>query len=159
MIQHAVLTLALLGMALLLGATVYESVVMAPNYARDIPDSIETTRRFLIHPTPAHFFRIVTPLTQLLLVVSAIVCWTLPPARWSALAAFVLLVLLDTITFTFHYPRLAILFKAPMPLDPEPLRRAAREWARGNVVRALLLVAALLLVLHALIRASGQTGS
>ena len=30
-------TLALLGLALLLGATVYETIVMAPNYERDIP--------------------------------------------------------------------------------------------------------------------------
>jgi hypothetical protein len=41
MIPHVLSTLALIGPALLLGATIYQSVVMAPNYERDILTSIE----------------------------------------------------------------------------------------------------------------------
>jgi hypothetical protein len=44
MIPHLLSTLALLGLALLLGATIYESVVMAPNYERDIPTALELAR-------------------------------------------------------------------------------------------------------------------
>jgi hypothetical protein len=44
MIPHVLSTLALIGPALLLGATIYQSVVMAPNYERDIPTSIELAR-------------------------------------------------------------------------------------------------------------------
>jgi hypothetical protein len=152
MIAHVLLTLALLAVALLLGATVYESVVMAPNYARDIPESIEVTRRFLVRRTPAHFFRIVSPAAQLLSLAASLVSWRTPEVRWPALFALGLLLLLDLITFAFHYPRLAILFKEPLTADAEKLRRAAREWAAGNVVRAALLVLALLLVLHAVLR-------
>jgi hypothetical protein len=60
-----------------------------------------------------------------------------------------LLLLLDAITFTFHYPRLAIMFKALLPEDPARLRRAAREWALGNLAKAALLVAAFLAALQA----------
>ena len=57
--------------------------------------------------------------------------------------------LLDLITFSFHYPRLTIMFRAPLPQDPAPLRRAAREWTLGNHVRLVLLVIAFLAALHA----------
>ena len=144
MIPQLLSTLALLGLALMLGATIYESVVMAPNYERDIPTSIELARQFLKRTTPAHFFRIITPLTQLLLLASLVPSWQIPDARWRLLTAIGVLVLLDIITFTFHYPRLGIMFKAPMPEDPARLRRAAREWAVGNIVRAVLLAGALL---------------
>jgi hypothetical protein len=149
MIPHLLSTLALLGLALLLGAAIYESVVMAPNYERDIPTSIELARQFLKRTTPAHYFRIITPLTQLLLLASLVASWQIPAARWRLLTALAVLVLLDVITFTFHYPRLAIMFKAPMPEDPARLRRAAREWALGNIVRAILLAGALLSALQA----------
>jgi hypothetical protein len=149
MIPHALSTLALLGLALLLGATVYESVVMAPNYGRDLPTSIDLARQFLRRTTPAHFFRPIMPITQLLLLAGVVAAWQVAAARWQLLTALGLLVLLDVITFTFHYPRLAIMFKAPIPENPAGLARAAREWALGNIVRAFLLVAAFLAALQA----------
>jgi hypothetical protein len=152
MIAHLLSTLALIGLALLLGATFYESVVMAPNYERDIPASIGAARAFLQRTTPAHFFRPLSPITQLLLLAGAIASWPIVAARWPLLAALGVLVLLDVITYAFHYPRLAILFKGPMPEGDAPqMARAAREWALGNIARAVLLVAAFLLALKAVI--------
>jgi hypothetical protein len=150
MISPVVSTLALLGLALLLGATLYESVVMAPNYERDVPTSLELARRFFQRTTPAHYFRIITPITQLLLLASLVASWQLAAARWRWLAALAILLLLDFITFAFHYPRLAIMFKMAMPEDPERLGRAAREWSLGNILRAVLLVGAFLAALQAL---------
>ena len=145
-------TLALLGLALLLGATVYETIVMAPNYERDIPASIDLARQFLRRVTPAHYFRIISPLTQLLLVASLVACRGVLGARWWSLTALGALVVTDVITFTFHYPRLSIMFKEPIPHNPARLRRAAREWAVGNLVRVALLVGAFLSVLLAVTR-------
>lgn len=71
-----------------------------------------------------------------------------PRPRWSLAAALGILVLLDAITFAWHYPRLALLFKAPPPHDPAVLRRAAREWATGNLVRLALLVVGFLAALR-----------
>jgi hypothetical protein len=139
-------------LALLLGATVYETIVMAPNYERDIPASIDLARQFLRRVTPAHYFRIIAPLTQLLLVASVVVSWGVPGARWWLLTALGALALADVITFTFHYPRLSIMFKEPIPHDPARLRHAAREWAVGNLVRGALLVGAFLSVLLAVTR-------
>jgi hypothetical protein len=134
---------------MLLGATIYETVVMAPNYERDIPESIEVARRFLRRTTPAHFFRVVTPVTQILVLGAAVVAWHIALARWALLVTLALLLLTDVMTFAFHYPRLAIMFKGPMPVDAERLRRAAREWTIGNLGRATLLLLALLAALQA----------
>jgi len=147
MIPHVLLTLALVAVALLLGASVYESVVMAPNYEHDVPASVEAARRFLVARTPAHFFRPLSLLAQVLVLAGVVAAWGNLNVRWHGLIALGLLVLLDVMTFTFHYPRLAILFKEPLTADTDRLRRAAREWAVGNWVRNALLIAALLLVL------------
>jgi len=156
MIEELLSIFALLGLALLFGATIYESVIMAPNYERDIPSSIELARQFLRRRTPANYFRIISPLTQLLLFGSVIACWGVLDARWSLIEALGALVLADIITFTYHYPRLAIMFKGPMPEDLQHLRRAARQWATGNWVRAFLLLVALLVVVRALMTLAGR---
>ena len=149
MINELLVTLALLGVALLLGATAYESVVMAPNYEREIPSSINLARQFLKRTTPAHYFRIIAPLTLLVLVVDVIACWRFPHPRWWLLGGLGSIAVADAITFAFHYPRLTIMFKSPEPEDLTLLRRATREWTVGNYVRLVLLGAAFLFALHA----------
>lgn len=73
LIPHVLLTLTPIAVALLLGATVYESVVMAPNYARDVPASIEATRRFLVKRTPAaQILALASTLAALLMALHAI---------------------------------------------------------------------------------------
>lgn len=138
MIAHLIGVLALLAIALLLGATWYESVVMAPNYARDVPASIGVARQFLARRTPAHFFRVVAPSAQVLALLTVAFDWG-KPGDTPFLIGFVTLIVADIITYTFHYPRLAIMFKSADVQDPAALRRAAREWAVGNWVRGVLL--------------------
>ena len=75
MLAYVLCTLALLGIALLLGATVYESVVMAPNYERDIPASVEAARQFLKKTTPAHYFRPLSPIAQVCTLAGLVASW------------------------------------------------------------------------------------
>jgi hypothetical protein len=126
-------------------------VVIAPNYECAVPNSISLARQFLQRTTPAHFFRVVAPLAQVLTLLSVIAAWE-QPARWTFAIALGVLIVADVITFTFHYPRLAIMFNSPVPQDSDELRRAAREWAMGNWVRGVLLVVALLILLRGLIQ-------
>jgi hypothetical protein len=149
MIAHVLATLTLLVVALLLGATCYEGVVMAPNYERDVPDSLEVARRFLQRRTPAHYFRVVAPLAQVFALLTVIAGWN-GPGRVAFGVAFGLLVIADVITFTFHYPRLAVMFRSGEPVDSARLSRAAREWAAGNWIRAAILVLVFLSELHGL---------
>lgn len=148
---HILATLGLIGVALLLGATWYEAVVMAPNYERDVPASMVAARAFLVRTTPAHYFRFIAPFAQITTLLALLFDWR-RPGRRALLVAFVILVVGDIITFACHYPRLAIMFKNREMAEPDVLRRAAREWAIGNWVRGALLVAAFLALLHALLR-------
>ncbi|MGH7524346.1 MAG: anthrone oxygenase family protein [Gemmatimonadales bacterium] len=151
MIPHVIATLALVAVALLLGATCYESVVMAANYQCDVPASITLARQFLSRTTPAHYFRRIAPVAQLLTLAAAVADWR-QGGFWPFVGALVALVVVDIITFSYHYPRLAIMFKSADLPEEGVLRRAAREWADWNWVRAVLLLVAFLALLHGLLR-------
>ena len=148
MVLHVLGVLSLLVVALLFGATWYETVIMAPNYERDVPASITLARQFLVR-TPAVYFRPLAPLAQILTLLCVVFSWG-RAGFGTFLAAFLILILADIITFTYHYPRLALMFKTDAPVEPDRLRRAAREWGRGNIVRGVLLLLVLLAVLGGL---------
>jgi uncharacterized membrane protein len=132
----------LIGLALLLGGATYESVVMAPNYKTNIPDSLKHVRQFMIVTTPANYFRLISPLTMLILLVNTLFYWSHIPSRWFFLAALALLVITDTITYSFHVPRNKVLFIQPLITDTGKLVKYARDWARANYIRIILLVLA-----------------
>jgi hypothetical protein len=144
----ALAAIALIGM--LLGPCIYESVVLVPNFAADIPASLEHFRVFMKVSNPGNFFRILAPATQVTLLAALLLSWRLRNVRWWYLAALVMLVAVDVVTFKFHYPRNAFLFTAPLTQRPEDLARAVQEWRWGNFVRMGLLIGALLSAMRAL---------
>jgi uncharacterized membrane protein len=154
MFQHALVTIDILGLCVLLGGGVYESVVMNPNYRSNLPQSLDYIRLFFKVRTPASLFRIASPVTMLFLLVTVIVFWGSLPARWWFVTAFGALILTDSITFGFHYPRNKVLFIDPLSTDIGMLQRLAREWAKGNLVRIFLMVIAVVSVLSGLIALS-----
>ena len=151
--------IALMVSAMLLGAAVYESVVVAPNL-QGAPASLEHARGFYHVTNPGVFFRVLSPATQLFLLV-ALVCNWKPTSgtRWRLAAALALAILADVITFRFHYPRNAILFIAPLTNAPADLNRVAAEWATGNYVRIVLILTAVLLAMASMIRIARETAS
>lgn len=151
MIKEIFSAIDIIGLGMLLGGGVYESVVMAPNYRSNLPGSLDHLRHFMKVTTPANFFRVVSPATMLLLLVTVLVDWGTTPARWWFLAAFVALILADSITYAFHYPRNKVLFLDPLSPDTDMLQRLAREWARGNQVRIVLLLIAVVSVVCGII--------
>ena len=100
----------LVNLVMLLGGAVYESIVMAPNYRTDVPQSLDHIRNFMKVTTPANYFRVFSPVMMVSLILTTVLCWESLPARWWFLGAFAGLVLTDTITYAFHYPRNKILF-------------------------------------------------
>jgi uncharacterized membrane protein len=135
------------GLGMLLGACAYESVVINPNYRADIPQSLEHMRDFMKVKTPANFFRVLSPVTMLLLLVSVIAAWRVDAVRWWLVGSLVILIAADTITYAFHYPRNRILFIDKLSPDKDMLKRLAREWQTGNEIRIVLLVMAFLTLL------------
>jgi uncharacterized membrane protein len=102
--------------------------------------------------TPANLFRILSPATQVLLLVAVVANWTRPQRRWPLVGALLALVLGDVITFTYHYPRNRLMFDAPLTVEPERLSLAARQWAAANLLRVALVLGCWLGTLIALMR-------
>jgi uncharacterized membrane protein len=151
-VRVGVTSLAVIGLGMLLGAAAYESVVMAPNYAARVPVSLEHIRAFFVVTNPSAFFRRIAPATEGLLLLAVVLNWRLPSARWWLVAALVALAAGDVITFTFHYPRNALLFERPLDQVPlSQLRDAARQWGPGNHVRVGLLAIAMASALRGLL--------
>ena len=101
---------------------------------------------------PGSFFRFIAPLTELSILTSLILGWKRPAGRrWWLILALVLIVAGDVITFTFHYPRNAILFHDPMHTPSETLEKVAVEWAYGNYLRILLVGVAMVCAIKALL--------
>jgi len=146
--MFALAAIALLGM--ILGPCIYESVVLVPNMAADIPASLEHLRGFMKVSNPGNFFRVLAPATQVVLVVSLVLSWRRGSVRWWYLTALLLVVAVDVVTFKFHYPRNAFLFTAPLTQRPEDLAKAVQEWRAGNFVRMGLLIGALMSAMRAL---------
>ena len=143
---------------ILLGAGVYESVVLAPNL-QGAPTSLEHARGFYHVTNPGFFFRVISPATQLFLLVALACNWKPPVTRWSLAGALVLAILADVITFKFHYPRNAILFLTPLTGSPTDLDRVGREWATGNYIRIVLSLTVVVLVMTSMIRIARDTAT
>ena len=152
MIGAILSTVDVIGLGMLLGGGVYESVVMAPNYRSNLPQSLDYLRHFMTVTTPANFFRVVSPITMISLAATLIVYWGFLPARWWFIAALAALILADSITYGFHYPRNKVLFiEEPLSSDINMLRRLAQEWATGNLVRIVLLAIATVMATYGIV--------
>lgn len=151
-IKEIVLCLAVIFIGALFGGSIYDSVVMAPNFRVGLPQSLEHLRQFMAVANPGSFFRVIAPLAQLSTLISLVLGWKRPAGRrWWLIPALLLIVAGDVITFTFHYPRNAILFGDPMHTPPQVLEKAATEWAHGNYLRIILVGTALACALRALL--------
>ena len=124
---------------------IYNSVVDAPNWGRDIPNSIETARNYFLKKTPGDFFKIIGPFYYLIGLVTIILLWnSYPQVRAYIISAFVLFILADILTVTYFFPRNSILFEQK-PINPETAIQAWKEWSRMNWVRSLLLLIGVIL--------------
>lgn len=123
---------------ILLGGSIYDSLVLVPNINGNIPDSMEHGRLFMHAANPGSFFRVISPLTQASLLLAVIFCWPVRGVRWWLVTGLVAAVLGDVLTFAYFYPRNALMFQEPLKQPVELLARTAQEWGRMNLVRIAL---------------------
>jgi hypothetical protein len=125
MTREIFLVIDILGLGILFGRGIYESVVISPNYRANLPDSLKHLREFMKVKTPANLFRIVSPITMFSLFLTVIFTGQPMPDRWWFISALVALVLADSITYIFHYPRNKVLFIDPLSEDTAMLQKLA----------------------------------
>ena len=122
----------------------YTSVVDARSWGSDVPNSIATAREYFKAVNPGNFFRISSPVNQVLGLLVLVLFWRYSPSiRLFLGAALLLYILGDVFTFAYFYPRNDIMFKTAQLTDIDLLKRTVSEWKMMNWVRSLVVLAGL----------------
>lgn len=129
----------------LLFVNIYTSLVDVKSWGSDVPNSIATARQYLKTANPGDFFRIFSPVNQVLAFLVLILFWkSAPSVRLYLGAALVLYVLGDAFTFAYFYPRNDIMFKTAQLTDTQLLTRTVLEWSRMNWLRSFIVLLGLI---------------
>lgn len=125
----------------LLLINVYNSLIDTRSWGSDLPNSIATAREYYKMVNPGNFYRIFSPLNQVLALLVLILFWKSTPSVRPYLGiAVVLYVLVDVFTFAYFYPRNDILFKTASLTDIDTLKRVWSEWDAMNWVRSSMIL-------------------
>ena len=153
-IQIIVLILAATVASGLLFANIYTSMVDAPNWARDVPASIVDAREYMSVKNPGSFFRVFSPMNQVLALLAVVVSWWAPKGTFSiCVAALILAVSVEIFTFAYFYPRNEIMFVAPIE-NSDAIRSALSSWRNMNWIRSGMIAVLVVLDYLALMKVS-----
>ena len=121
----------------LLFANVYNSIVDAPNWGHNIPASLIAAREYFQVADPGTFYRLFSPVQQVLTLVAVVICWTANSrVRYLLIAALVISVSADVFTFGYFYPRNEILFRSALDGSNDAAVAAWSQWSAMNWVRS-----------------------
>ena len=124
----------------LLLANIYTSIVDATSWGSDIPGSIAVARQYFKTVNPGNFFRIFSPVNQLLGIITVIAFWrTSASIRLYLGVALLLYLLAEAMTFGYFYPRNDIMFRNAQLTDVELLKKTWSQWNSMNWVRSCVL--------------------
>jgi hypothetical protein len=130
----------------------YTSLIDVKSWGSDVPNSIAAAREYYKIVNPGNFFRIFSPVNQILSLLVLILFWKASPAvRMCFGAAFVLYLLGDVLTFAYFYPRNDIMFKTARLTDIDLLKRTVSEWYLMNWIRSAIILTGIIfsfLALH-----------
>lgn len=128
----------------LLFTNIYNSIVDAAAWGSNIPRSVEVTRQYYQTVNPGSFYRVFSPLNQLLALAVVILFWkSAHPLRYFLCLTLICYVLTDALTFGYFYPRNEIIMTAEVS-NVAALQSAWSEWSTMNWVRSLLLLVGLI---------------
>jgi hypothetical protein len=123
---------------------IYNSIVDTTAWGAHFPESIQTTRDYYQSVNPGTFFRVFSPVNQVLALLSLILFWkTSGNVRIFLLVAFILYVLGDVFTFAYFYPRNDIMFKSDISTNLEAIKTAWKQWVPMNWLRSLIILVGL----------------
>jgi len=129
-------------------------MVDAPNWGRDLPASIAVAREYFSVKNPGTFFRVFSPINQVLALLAAVVSWWAPKGTFSiCVMALVLAVSVDVLTFSYFYPRNEMMFVAPIE-NVDAIRSALSGWRNMNWIRSGLIAIVVFLDFLALVKVS-----
>lgn len=123
----------------LLMTNTYNSMIDAKSWGANIPHSIETAREYFKVVNPGNFFRVISPVNQVLALIALILFWKTSGTVRSFLGIALLCYILgDVFTFAYFYPRNDIMFKNGQLTAIDTLQKAWSGWNSMNWIRSLI---------------------
>jgi len=111
------------------------------SWISNVPTSVIVFRQYFHHVNPGNFFRIFSPVNQLLALLSLILFWkTSGRTRSFLLVAFLLAVLGDVVTFTYFYPRNDLLMNLPVQGNTDRFITILKQWRTMNWIRTIIIL-------------------
>ena len=127
----------------ILFANIYTSMVIAVATDSDIPNSVIAGREFFKTANPGDFFKVFSPSSQVLTIISLVLFWkNSKKARLFLGLALLCYISGDIMAFTYFHPRTDLMFSNPMP-DVETIRKLTSQWSAMNWVRSFILLVGL----------------
>ena len=124
----------------LLFANLYTSLIDARSWGSDIPNSIATAREYFKTVNPGNFFRMFSPVNQVLGIIVLILFWKASPSiRLGLGIALVCYLSAEAMTFMYFFPRNDIMFRDDPLTDIDLLKKTWFEWNSMNWVRTGIL--------------------
>jgi len=124
----------------ILFVNVYTSVVDAQNWGRDIPASLIDAREYFRAANPGTFFRVISPVNQLLTLLALVICWSAgKKVRIYCGIALLCAVASEALTFAYFYPRNAIMFTDTLDMNAENLKAVWSQWTTMNWCRSAII--------------------
>ncbi len=134
--KKVVLFLSIAFMAGVAFVNMYNSIVDTTSWISNVPESIIVFRQYYHSVNPGNFFRVCSPINQLLALLSVILFLkTSGKCRLFLLIAFLLAVLGDVVTFTYFYPRNDMLMSLPVQGNTSTFIDILKQWRAMNWVR------------------------
>ena len=125
----------------LLFTNLYTSLVDACSWGSDIPHSIGAAREYFKAVDPGNFFRLFSPINQLLGIIVLVLFWKASPSIRLCLGlALVCYVSAEAMTFIYFFPRNDIMFRDAQLTEIDLLQKTWSVWNRMNWVRTGILV-------------------
>ncbi len=120
---------------------IYNSIVNAVDWESNIPESIIAAKNFFKPADPGTYFKIFSPATQMLTLLTLILHWKkVPSVRWLLGISLFFYVSADILSFTYFHPRNDIMFLSDQLADTETLKKLASEWSSMNWVRSFIVL-------------------
>ena len=112
----------------LLGALVFETAVLYPNFFHDVPRSLSVSSQFMSVGGPAGFFRPLGAATVLVDLAALAVVWPRPRARnWAAASLLVLIAGNFLFSALYFWPRNTIMFTEGPSMHPAAYLQAVAD--------------------------------
>lgn len=137
-IKIFVLHLAIVASAGLLFVNLYNSIVDAPNWAHQLPQSLNAARSYFSFKDPSAFLKFAGPVIHIIGINCVIRFWrTDNKVRLYNITALGMILCTDLMTFLFLFPLNQVLFGSSQ--DVTIIEHAVQQWSLLNWLRSLIL--------------------